>query len=315
MEGKNLTSFRGVFGEQAELQPLTCGVAVGAAGRMATGTVRGDLVVWSGPVGAATAGDADEASGRGRAQKAHVKMVTAIAGTVMGGAVTGSNDGFIKVWDSEVELLNEFNLAVEVVPCPLAPAVTSLCTDANFTKILVATRSSDVIEIVRDSWVSCRLLSGHSGSGLAPAVRHPEDEDVYATGGSDGTVRLWSIGGCRELALLDVGESVVSLSWSPVGSASCLLVAGLGNTSVIGIAVDLPSMTLSKTKMFVQQLDVVPSSVRISMDGATLLIDGKQHRASDGASVDVEVDAGSFGVGPKAPPVEVDSNYACVFQS
>lgn len=121
-------------------------------------------------------------------------------------------------------------------------------------------------------------------------------------------VKLWSLSGCRELAVLDVGEPVKALSWSPDGTS---VVAGLATTSVISIAVDLGEMSMTKAKVFVQLLDAAPSSVALSTDGSTLLIDGSYYGAGDGAKL--EGAKGSF-KDPLSLPVEVDSEFSVVFQ-
>ena len=76
------------------------------------------------------------------------------------------------------------------------------------------------------------------------------------------------------------------------------------------IAVDLGQMSMVKAKVFVQLLDAAPSSVALSTDGSTLRIDGSFYGA-DGEKLDAA--KGAF-PDPVTLPVEVDSEFACIFQ-
>ena len=92
--------------------------------------------------------------------------------------VTGGQDGYIKLWDAELLLLNAFELG---------SPVAAVAADAKFTKLAAITAAASVHELVRDSGASVRLLSAHAGgaSSIAPS---PSDADAYAT---CGPPRVW----------------------------------------------------------------------------------------------------------------------------
>ena len=89
----------------------------------------------------------------------------------------------------------------------------SVAVDASFSKLLVVTQSAELLEIVRDSGSNVQLLCSHAGAGVTAPVKHPNAEqgDLFATGGGDGTVRVWSTSGNRAEAVLEVGAAVSAL--------------------------------------------------------------------------------------------------------
>ena len=283
VHAKNLTAFKGVFAEDAKAQTLTCGVALeGVATELGpavvTGTISGALYIWTSPSAVrmvpaharyTTFSSLPSSSGLHPhilAQLTHIvviacRAVSAIAGDGMGGCVTGGYDGFIKLWDGEMGPTMEFNLGAEAVPVPLKSAISSLAVDGSFTKILATTMSSDVYEVVRDSRVACRLLTGHFGKTACAPAKHPVDGDLYVTGSDDETVRLWSSAQSLELSFCQIGAPVQALSWTADGS---MVIAGLGTSEVIGITVDVATGEMSKTKIFVKALPTPPQDVKLS---------------------------------------------------
>ena len=72
------------------------------------------------------------------------------------GLVTGGKDGFIVSWDSLLKKVATFSI-LDVSPQPLSSAIHSVCVDPLRMKWLVATKSGDVYEVVKDTGASMLL--------------------------------------------------------------------------------------------------------------------------------------------------------------
>ena len=113
-------------------------------------------------------------------------------------------------------------------------------------------------------------------------------------------------------ATLEVGAAVSALSFNPTGSA---LVAALSPSgAIIGISFDASSgaVVLEKNKMYCPKLEPVPTEVKISGDGSTLLVDGK-YKTADGKD-EPDPKRGLTWAKPTTDlAVEADSATGCIF--
>jgi WD40 repeat protein len=292
---------------------ITCAVAVGS--QWVAGGASGTVTVWEGNAVVKVVAAAHGTSGATDAPTPVTDLRVTPGGT---GCVSGGADGFVKVWDAVgkdgLAVVSEFDVSAQASPKPIRSAVAAVAVDAAFSKLLVVTQSAELLEIVRDSGSNVQLLCAHAGSGVTAAVKHPDPEqaDLFATGGGDGTVRVWSRGGNRAEAVLEAGAAVSALSFSPAGDA---LVAALSPSgAIIGISVDTSSgaVVLEKNKMFCPSLSPVPSEVQISGDGSTLLVDGKYKTAKGEDEPDPK--RGLAWAKPTTDlPVEADAATGCLF--
>jgi len=216
VEGANLISSKGLFGNVAKVQPMLCGAPVG--NKFVTGTVSGHLYVWMGRK-------------LDKIIKAHERGINAIH-SCAGGLVTGGKDGFVKLWATNLEHLKKYDLN-EASVLPLDVGIRSVyagldVTGTTITKILVGTKSSEIYEIARKSGSMLQLLEGHYTNELWGLAPHPTDKDIYATVGDDKTLRIWSISLNRMLRKLKTDTQMRSVAWSNDGR---FLLIGCGGNS------------------------------------------------------------------------------------
>lgn len=309
----NLVGVKAVLGDVGVADAVTCAVAV--ANQWVAGGASGGVTVFEGK----TAVKAMERVHAPAGAAENPTPVTDLRVTPNGtGCVSGGADGVVKVWDAVgkdgLAVVSEFSVAASASPRPIRSAVASVAVDAAFTKLLVVTQSAELLEIVRDSGSNVQLLCSHAGAGVTAPVKHPDAEqsDLFATGGGDGTVRVWSSSGNRAEAVLEVGAAVSALSFSPSGGA---LVAALSPSgAIIGVTVDCSSgsVVLEKNKMYCPSLTPVPMEVQISGDGSTLLVDGKYKTAKGEDEPDPK--RGLAWAKPTTDlPVEADAATGCLF--
>lgn len=130
---------------------------------------------------------------------AHSGPVYALAvATYAGQYVSGGSDATIKLWDAQLQLLQAFHLA-DAPFSFLISAVTSLRFGGSHdSKILFEARSGELVEMATVTGNMVLLNEAHSRLKKCAAEAHgldahPNDGDIFATTGDDGTVRIWSV--------------------------------------------------------------------------------------------------------------------------
>lgn len=112
-------------------------------------------------------------------------------------------------YDHTVKLFSSETLKVSA-KFDLSSIVYSHATSTVATHLLVAcaTQHPAVRLIDLQSGASAHSLAGHSGSVLTVAW-HPKNENILASGATDGTVRLWDIRrSASSLGVLDLDDSI-----------------------------------------------------------------------------------------------------------
>ena len=130
------------------------------------------------------------APGGARMSYRHKASVTTVAWYPVdtGMFLTGGMDGVVKIWDCEAFApAEEFDVA-EQVYCATFPA----CATHSHALVAVGTDESSIILCDLNQGVATHRLRGHKGAVLSVAWS-PFDEHVFASGGRDGTVRLWDV--------------------------------------------------------------------------------------------------------------------------
>ena len=132
-------SKRGIFGEIGAIQPLTCGSSISEAS-VVTGSVGGSLFEW------------DVASGTCTKKVAgHTRCITSISSN-SDSFVTSGKDGFVKIWNSELIIVNAFEMG---------SSVCSARSDVTGSKVLAALSCGELKEIVVDSEFSSVVVTSH----------------------------------------------------------------------------------------------------------------------------------------------------------
>lgn len=145
----------------------------------------------------------------------HKSSVTTVAWYPVdsGMFLTGGMDGVVKIWDCEAFTpAEEFDVA-EHVYCATFPG----CATQSHALVAVGTDESSIILCDLNQGVATHRLCGHKGAVLSVAWS-PFDEHVFASGGSDGTVRLWDVrraGDSACFATLDMHSTAeAALHWN-----------------------------------------------------------------------------------------------------
>lgn len=226
VEGKQLASKRGRVGKKGTLQNFPCGCAFGD--EFVTGTASGELYVWRGEEvsrivkahdGEATvvyAHCSDQSSDRGKS----TSMTTMLL-------LSGGKDGKVLMWNASFQSLKCFDLVAMNVEC-LSKSVCSATLSASGQKLLVGTKSSDIVEVDVVSGTLLNggkpLFSGHYAHELWGLAVHPSRRE-FTTTGDDGTLRVWDMETKRLLQLTRLPAKSRACAYSPDAS---LIAIGLG---------------------------------------------------------------------------------------
>ncbi|KAF1333559.1 Microtubule-associated protein, partial [Globisporangium splendens] len=167
IEGKSMTSKKGKVGKKGTLQSFPSGCVFGD--EFVAGTASGELYVWRG----------GEVS---RTVKAHEGETTVVCAhssdklgtpeskmSATGVLLSGGKDGEVVMWNANFQSLKCFDLVAMDTGC-LQRAICSAFLSANGQKLLIGTRSSDIIEVDVSSGTLLNggkpLFSGHYSSEL-----------------------------------------------------------------------------------------------------------------------------------------------------
>jgi WD40 repeat protein len=216
-KGRNIEREKGTFGRRKKIQPLLCAAVTqydvnGAVlDSVITGTVTGHIYVWNDKRIAKTAFGHDSA-------------ITSIAGISKGNFATGCKDGFVKIWNANLEQLKSFQVPL-FTPQPESFAVHALRANSVGSRMTVGMRSGELYEISLSTKTYSQLFDGHSRNRLRGLAANPADGDQYASCGDDGVVRVWSIATRKCLRSTNLECACRCLAYSPDGRR---LVVGIG---------------------------------------------------------------------------------------
>ncbi|TYZ57872.1 hypothetical protein PybrP1_010272 [[Pythium] brassicae (nom. inval.)] len=220
IEGKALVSKRGRVGPKGALQLFPCGCAFGD--EFVTGAASGELYVWRG----------DEVAKVVKAHEGEASVVYAHDSVEMSAAaqrllLSGGKDGKVLMWNASFQSLRCFDLAALNAGC-LLRAICSVDLSASAQKLLVGTKSSDIVEVDVSSGVVLNggrpLFSGHFTHELWGLAVHPSRRE-FTTTGDDGTLRVWDMDTKHMTRLLRLPAKARACAYSP---DAALLAIGLG---------------------------------------------------------------------------------------
>jgi len=216
-KGGGLNSSKGIFGLVGDIQTMICGASVGT--RFVTGALNGCLYVW-------------EEKKLEKIIKAHQRKINCLH-SFKGGIVTGGDDGCVTVWSQKIKQIASFDL-IDANVTSLNRKVRSVHVKSNTSKkralkILIGTEGSEIYEMSTQTGNISLLHEGHFEGDTWGLAFHPTDNDIFATCGDDGTIRIWSVRKRKLSRKAKVDCSMRAISWSNDGTE--LLVGCGGNRS------------------------------------------------------------------------------------
>ncbi|TMW55919.1 hypothetical protein Poli38472_008567 [Pythium oligandrum] len=189
-QGKNLTSKKAIFGKANHKDGRMPGVfesVVSFGANAVVGASNGDLYIFQ---------SSNELS---KIVRGHSASLSALYASTSGNElITGSKDGSVKLWDSQLACISAFDLKSHAPSLQvLNPAIRSVCLVAgsrSFGTLLIGTAGSDLIEIdTTRSTPACTVITrGHSELELWGLACHPTRPE-YCTTGDDGVLRVWDL--------------------------------------------------------------------------------------------------------------------------
>ncbi|XP_033122529.1 echinoderm microtubule-associated protein-like 6 [Anneissia japonica] len=209
--GNSLTFKKGIFGKAGELQTILC-IAFAEGDVTFSGTMSGDVYIWSGNNLQRTIPDAHQSS-----------IYTMLPSE--DGYSTGGRDGTIRLWDTDFKLITKLDLT-QMNEGYKGLSVRSAHWIGD--RVLVGTQDGEVLEIfVRDRDKPRVLIQGHAEGELWALAVHPK-KPIFATGSDDESVRLWSANDNTLLSRTTMDHKIRSVAFNHDGSH---LAVGMSNGS------------------------------------------------------------------------------------
>ena len=232
IEGSALTKKESRAGKYKQ-KPILCAANLKMKGdeyRLVTGTSQGDLYVF-----------AFDRECKNAIEGAHEGAILTLA---EGGRnefiISGGMDKCIRIWNRALQAISHHKFDQSPLVSPVNAYVASLDyrVDDNNLVVLVGTYGGEIIEVMAkdsehsnkkgesrdginfDIMSACEvkvLMHSHYSGELWGVAPHPLDADIVATGGDDGTVRLWSLRMNKMIACETTQRPVRCVGWSPDG--------------------------------------------------------------------------------------------------
>ncbi|OQR86640.1 microtubule-associated protein [Achlya hypogyna] len=193
------TSRPGVLGKKARMQTLMSASSVNEK-LILTGTVRGEIWLWEG--------------------RNVIKVIYAHASAVNvlysfgGGVLSGGKDGKIRIWSKRMEPGAQFDV---MALGSYVGRIRSLVTNADATKVLVATGGAEIYELSTSDGCNLHygpLVSGHCSRKLCGLAAHPTNHEMCSVG-DDKSIRVWDLVHHRSLRLVNLEAPARACVYSP----------------------------------------------------------------------------------------------------
>lgn len=96
--------------------------------------------------------------------------------------ISSSFDHTVKIWDTnEFSIIKEFNLNNRVYAFDIKNNLIAIASDQPFIRLLDINSTS-----------TAQTIKGHKGKTIT-VKWHPKDENIFASGGFDGEIKIWDI--------------------------------------------------------------------------------------------------------------------------
>ena len=221
ISGLNVTPHRGLMGT-GKFEASTCAAFAFASKTCVTGSVQGNLIVWSG-------------TSSGKRIPAHKQQVWAVLAKG-NNLYTGGQDGMLITWSNEYQQLSsiDFNKYSK-----MTPGIRAIDVNAAGT-FVVGTKGAEIIRFSPKNNKSEILIRGHSAGEVWGLALSPNAQK-FASCGGDNTIRLWGVD--KTMAILPLQEDGRALDWSTNGE---YIAFGSLNGVIYCFAVNNNMKTLSK---------------------------------------------------------------------
>ena len=191
------------------------------------------------------------------AVKLHESSITCF-GKSSDGIISGSNDGFVNLLDSNLKIINNFNLKEMRSKNPKARSVW-----ASSEGILIGTRGGEIFEVVGES--SRMLINGHYDNELWGLSGHPT-KPIFATYGQDSLLAIWDISSKSMIKSTKIESPGETVAYSQTGD---VLALGLANGKVLIINAETLEVIVTK-----HDRSKAVSQVKFSPNGKFLVAGG-----------------------------------------
>ena len=212
-QGRNLLGHRAQLNKQAKAGTCLCAAFVGNVA--VVGRADGHMLVFE-----------ENSNILSAAVKAHRKPVTSVhVATDGAGCVTASLDGHVKIWDAELEIIEDFS--VHTLGSSIDPAVKSVCWAPGVHRILVGTRGCEVFEISDEDGKDVNQgahVQGHCKYEVWAMAWHPAKNE-FVTVGDDCTVRVWDADRKRLARATKLEGALRAVTYHPDGAS---IIVGYG---------------------------------------------------------------------------------------
>ena len=252
LNGRNISGKKGIFGSVKQ-EALICLAYVGNV--LLTGDAKGNLIIWNGR----------SATKSIKAHKGPTYVLYYNAGSKENVFYSGGADGIVNAYDIKYNL--KFNIDTSKMS-PFKLGIRSIDINNNINCMLLATSGGDIIEISSISNYKVNnnykvLLSSHYDTELWAVTVHPNNSNLFATGGGDSTLRVWDVKKNKMIKHLILDQDFRAIDWSSNGKY--LIVASmLGKIYYVDYAsfkvvYSIQSM-FKGSKQWIQEMKISPDN-------------------------------------------------------
>ena len=219
-QGRNLLGHRAQLNKQAKAGTCLCAAFVGNCA--VVGRADGHMLVFE-----------ENSNVLNNAVKAHRKPVTSVHVSTEGaGCVSCSIDGHVKMWDADMEIVEDFS--IHSLGSSIDPAVKSVCWAPGVHRILVGTRGCEVFEISDEDGKDVNQgahVQGHCSNETWAVAWHPSKNE-FVTVGDDCTVRVWDADRKKLARATKLEGALRAVTYHPDGAS---IIVGYGASPDSGV--------------------------------------------------------------------------------
>nr|MCQ2973133.1 WD40 repeat domain-containing protein [archaeon] len=227
VKGRNITAVKGSFGKIKQEQ--LCSVC-SAFKKLFTGTVKGNLISWTGKNAGSTTNVCKNGSLYCLYYNPNLNLMFA-----------GGYDGIIIAY-GDGKLNEKYRLDIKkITNSPTDCGIRAIDVNSK-EEMVVGTKGGEIVEInLKSKTLARTIMKSHYDKELWGLTINPTNNNEVATGGGDKTLRIWDIKNDKQKGFLMLKDDFRAIDWSSDGKF--IVIATL--TGFI-YYVDIETMKLSK---------------------------------------------------------------------